>query len=216
MIDPEEQSPIEILIETAERVADIDERTLRDAKYPRTYRVEITEFRARRLMAIDMGAQTSSEIKEAINNEKLRGLTKLYDTFLINYTMHNGERKYSLTPVGRQALADFREQEELNLEDIADGEDTDEHTPWINTELSKGTYIALQLIDEFDGHPRTRDIDEDFIAHGFNSENDSIVVAPRISQLYHDHGYVDRPAEEPYRYWLTESGKQALADATDE
>ena len=85
--------------------------------------------------------------------------------------------------------------------------------PWEDTELNKSQYLALEVVSDADGHYTSSDLNGEYLnRNGLKaSESSTPKVAGRLSELY-NMGYVNRPPEQPYYYWVTDEGKALLND----
>jgi len=214
MSDRMDQRPIDILLEIADRVERIE--SLIEER--QDFRLDIgtdTRFRSVAEHIQDHQPCTSGDLNGDIVNNATRALTSMYYAGYVNRN-ESPPYEYTLSETGKLALQQARADEQSEL---SDHEGTEEQStdPWDATDLGRGKYIALRLVNEYDGHPLTGDIEEEYLDHGYESASEGCAVGARLSQLYSEdgEGYVDRPAEQPYRYWLTDKGRAVLADDTD-
>jgi len=210
MKNPEEESPIDILIEVAERVESIESTIKTNAEL----RLSLNEAEGAAAMLkyiqSNPGA-TSGDVKRDVSSVgHTRQLTKLY---YVGYVNRSDKKpyEYAITPKGKLALDELTSDQQSELPDHNDGEESHSEDPWDGTELCKGEYIALRLVNEYDGHPRSGDIEDEYLDHGYEAQSGNNAVAARLSTLYESDGdgYVDR-SPKPYQYWLTEKGKDVL------
>lgn len=156
----------------------------------------------------EIGPTNPKEIREKTNRDHVtRQLTALYRG---GYVDRNGNRRsyeYQVTKIGENYLdgVDIPEQNSTDQTKIENGKE-----PWELAGVSKSNYIAMKLVDEYDGHPRSKDIDARFRKFGYTSQED-IAISPYLSEV-HEKGYVGRPESKPYIYWLTEEGKKKLQE----
>ena len=145
------------------------------------------------------GPVHSKEIIENTPGGKSRILSRLYQGYLLDRQDQGQGYIYDVTELGERAFD--CQQSQLNEEES--------HEPWVGTPVNRSQYIAMKVVNDYDGHPRTSDVEEEFLSHGFESNTDSIAISSRLSDLK-DTAYVERTPEDPYRYWVTEAGKELL------
>jgi len=141
----------------------------------------------------------SKDITANTNCGKSRILSRLHQGYLVDREQDGTGYVYVVSELGEKAFDE--QQSEL---DESQGFD-----PWVGTPLNRSQYIALKVVENYDGHPKTSDVEDDFLSHGFESNTDSIAISSRLSDLI-DTPYIDRTPEDPYRYWVTEEGKELL------
>jgi len=153
------------------------------------------------IRALSTGEELSaSEISNRIETDSdiTRALINMYRSYLLDRDTR-GKNTYTLSEYGVKVAEGFNEQTELNPE------------PWESADISRAEYVTLELIHGYDGHPKSGDINQSYLdsTNADVKDTTSYAVCPRLSQLY-DDGYIDRPAQQPYRYWLTEKGESVL------
>jgi hypothetical protein len=202
MSDTQDADPEGVLYELAERVERI-ESLVQDQQ---EYRLDLskgTSLRKAAEFVEENPGCTSSELGDDVHNST-RILTRLYHSCYVD-RRPTTPYEYFLNERGRVALNRARSDEQSTLDDgYNDGED-ESPNPWDNFDIGEAEYLALELINEYDGNPRSKDIVDDFTGAGFSSAGNS------ISQLatLNTKGYVERTPK-PYRYWLTDDGKEIL------
>ena len=212
---------IEMIEGIAADVKDIKQQLSEDTvKNDVRINISSSERRTEMLRALsEMGEATAEEIKEHLNVEYdvTRTLTRFYETHIVNRRKIDGRYAYKLTDLGRNQLKIVNQQSKLdsvcdNDDTKKEEEETEEPDPWENTDLSESQYKALKAISEFDGRPTSEQANERYLEHGYPESENGTAISRRLSELFHDHGYVGRPPERPYVYWLTSEGREALND----
>jgi len=120
--------------------------------------------------------------------------------------------RYTLTDVGEELVGSW---DEMNMVNITLGND---RKPWDESVFTEREYLAIQVIIEADDSPTTTEVSEQY--NELRGINPDSVTTPLSSVLFDlkEKGYVDRTGVEPYRYWVTEKGRDeysALAKLED-
>jgi len=149
------------------------------------------------------GQMTVSEISEGMDNMPAitRSMTDLYRAYLVerDEKPNNVPNKYEINQNGEWVVESWTKQAEIG-----------ELNPWEQTELNRSQYIALELVAEYDGRPRSSEVNEDYLERtDANAHENGVAVGARLTELY-DMGHLGRPDYEPYIYWATESGRGIL------
>jgi len=202
----DDREPIDVLYSIEQEVSNLsNERCLEDLE-PRL-NPDPGELTYKVLHYIkENGPITSTELGNQLDCLQSRILSRLYQTFLVDREpVGNQEFSYSITPVGEKAL----ETEQVEL--INNGPQTVSTEPWVSTDLNRGEYYAIKLVNEHEDAPTPPEIEDRFQEYGYESNTDSLAVSARLSELKNTP-YVDRTPHEPYRYWVTEEGKELLED----
>jgi len=205
------QNPEAVLSEIADRVKRIESLVKNDQEL----RIDLESANNALTALEELNRRDTIQAKDLDHmcSSSTRTLSKLYYAGYVN--RRGDPYRYQLTEKGRLALQDAHGAEQSELPEASeetsnpDPEPEPDPDPWEDTELNESEYVALRCVDDHDGHPRSKDINEDFCSHGYKLGQQSVAVAARLSELY-KKGHVDRPADLPYRYWLTEKGKEAL------
>jgi len=162
---------------------------------------------------MDVQPATSTEIAENIDEGNItRSLTRLYHTYHLNRSEKNGNYEYETTALGEKYAESLEEQKKLD----STKQTEQEKPPWHDTDVCRGEYYALKAIHESDERKSSRELNERYceLLGTEPSNADSIKVAARLSELYEEdgEGYVGRPPNKPYVYWLTDKGRQLIND----
>lgn len=215
----EDEKPMQLLEETHSMLKDIyDSKTVvydwLESRLPPNQDTAYAEV----LQAVrDMGSATSTQIESDYDVENVsRTLTRLYQSYHLNRTKKGSGFEYQLTPLGVSFLELIEEQQTLQMNPEDEKPQAKVH-PWDNTDVNKGEYYALRAVQESEPHSTSGEINEHYLElSGYEeSDNDSIKVAARLTELYggdDEQGYVGRPPNQPYVYWLTDKGKAVLND----
>jgi len=199
----ETQSEKDVLEKMAERIKNIESFI----KNSREGRIDLSNGNSKKeaLLYIKENEPCgSTEVRENIQASRVTSmLTELYHAHYVNRCGQD-PLQYTLSEIGRRELQriDSDTEQQQTVDDIS-------LNPWETGDLNRGEYITLCLVSEHSGHPMAKDLKDDYAAEGYN--NDATSVAARLVELYNS-GYVDRPSEEPYRYWLTDKGRDELAE----
>jgi len=153
----------------------------------------------------------SRDIEEAIPNitGQTRQLTKLWHAGYVN-RIDDRPYNYFITPKGELALESQQANQSALNEHTDESVPSEKTKPWEEAEISKGQYHALELVNDYDGHPQSADIVDDWKELGYTPAKNSI---SQLSVLYQD-GYVDRTPK-PHSYWVAEKGNELLESAPD-
>jgi len=207
----DEREPIEVLYDIETNTEEI----LKNDSDPLSQlepRLSATNLRIRIIKElIDNEPITSQELQEAFEFDASSNIRKFYDTYLVNRSGSTGGGfTYEVTELGYK----FAEQYINNNDSNADV-DTEENSlslnPWDNSDVTRGEYYALKCVSDSSDSPRSKDINEHFvnISNLGEGKTNTKAVTPYLSTLF-GKGFVDRTPNQPYRYWLTEEGKQVL------
>jgi len=96
-------------------------------------------------------------------------------------------------------------------DETSDGKEVQE-SPWESLPVNMSQYNALKTVDEASGTPKSGDLNEDYAEKMGTDPRDKengFKISPRLSELYGE-GYVDRTPNHPFRYWVTDKGKELL------
>jgi predicted transcriptional regulator len=140
-------------------------------------------------------------------------ITKLWQAYLLDRTDET-PKTYRLTVRGENLIKEWEKQSTLDTHTLKSDSNTDqdpEPDPWDNTDLTRRRYQALNCVADFNGHPKSKDIDDKFCdVIGLEPERrNQYRITPYLTKLYRN-GYVERPPSKPYSYWPTDKGKDAL------
>lgn len=197
------QSEKDTLEEIAERIKSIESFI----KNNREGRIDLSKGRAKKdaLLYIKENEPCgSAEVQENIQaSDATSTLADLYHAHYVN-RHGQGPMEYTLSEIGRRELQlnDSDAEQQQTMDDIP-------RSPWETGDLNRGEYITLRLVSKHSGHPMAKDLKDDYAAEGYS--DDATSVAARLVKLYNS-GYVDRPSEKPYRYWLTDKGRDELGE----
>jgi DNA-binding transcriptional ArsR family regulator len=163
-------------------------------------------------MLYDSGGWLSStEIEDAMGFDVTRPLTRLFYQYLVN-RRRDGRYEYTISPLGVEVIEMHGEQTQLS-EDESQENVENSADPWDNTELNRSQYHALKVVSQVEGHNSAEALAEAYAKSGFAEYSNGIpAINARLSELF-KMGYVGRPPEQPYYYWVTDDGKQILNDA---
>jgi predicted transcriptional regulator len=143
-------------------------------------------------------------------------ITKLWQTYLLDRTDEK-PNTYRVSVRGENLIKEWEEQSTLDthvadtdIEKRQEPETETDRAPWIDTDLTRRQYIALSCVDEYDGRPRSKDIDDRFCDQiGVEYNGTSYKISRELTTLF-QNDYVGRPPKQQYVYWLTDKGKDAL------
>lgn len=206
----DESDPKETLEQIAEKVSRIESQLDNGTVPPEDDgpRMNLTERRKEALIAMsEHGPASSAELKKYLSHDNVSStLRKLYDAFYLN--LKDPESAvYELSDWGQQTIESTVEQTKLS------DNGGSERPPWKRAGIPRGQWVALKLIDGYNGDaPRTVDINSQYVERtGASNDGDAIAVSPRVTELYND-GLVDRTpkGKGKHRYWLTEEGHKVL------
>jgi predicted transcriptional regulator len=207
----DDRDPIEVLYSIEEKVEEATNTDPIEKLSPRinpdkgTNRYKLLEY------IRDNGWVEVSECKDLVGESTTRALTTLYYTYAVERRKNSDNKfEYNITPVGEKILS----KSQQTLSDVDEkGEKENEKRPWEAIGFPRLNYYALKCIYEANDAPRTSDINEEFLERSgaTRSKPSGPTVSSYVSKLYND-GYVDRTPSQPYRYWLTDDGKEVLND----
>lgn len=159
---------------------------------------------------------TSSEIAERVQNDVTRSLSTLWKSYEVDRvesdTITNGLYIYQINKLGERAFELAQEKEAIKDAKRKQAQLTQQKDPWQDADVGRSAYFAIQAIDEISGSPRSTDIDDKFLELSGLEEHNTKgpTVGPYLSQLIKQTEYIDRTPNIPYRYWVTEQGKELL------
>lgn len=200
----ESNEPREVLFDISSKVSEIHDRMDGDdlPSEPRS-KPNCGSKRHRIIEVLDTTTPMSSgELCDEMGGEDVTGaLRRLYDSYLVDRHHSGNSYKYEINRLGEKVLEGI--DDEQTEETLVD--------PWDGTDLNRGEYIAVKLVDEYDGHPRGKDLEKSYLEKMDRSESNSTAyrVSARLTNVFQG-GYVDRTPTQPYRYWVTEEGKEVL------
>jgi hypothetical protein len=87
-----------------------------------------------------------------------------------------------------------------------------EEPPWEGLPVTMGQYTALKTVFEASGTPKYKTLNEGYaekLDTDPRDKDNGPKISPRLSELYGE-GYVDRTPNQPFRYWVTDKGKELL------
>lgn len=202
-------------VETA--VADLDAETLPEDMPRASVTPGTVKYRAM-LIIRDEAPVTTDDLSD-VTAKEARPTSTLSDLY-VQGLVNRDESTPDDEPYIYTGLSCWGEQA---LEDIDDdGSQTtfaQELQPWDRVDLPKGQVVGLRIIAEYDGHPTSGDLIDDYESYGYTVNDDGTSVAAVLSKLYngdrdyHDGGFVDRTPWEPYKYTVSELGEELLRDA---
>lgn len=206
MSDTQGADPMDVLMDVVERVERI-ESLIKEQQNLRLNIGTNTRFRSVAEFVKDNQPCTSADLEGDVVNNATRALTTMY---YAGYVNRDGPRpyEYMLSETGKEALRKAREQEQSELPDHGDEKiESTSPDPWEGSDASESEYKAIKLVAEYDGHPQSPDIADEFEDFGYSTSGNSIA---QLSTAL-DKGYVDRTPE-PHSYWVTEKGEELLED----
>lgn len=155
----------------------------------------------------DAGPVTATDAEEVSDINVTREFTELFRAFALDREKNSyGNYEYEITVLGERVL----DSEQTSLDDPVCESEPD---PWEGRPINESQYWAIQIIDDISDAPRSAEINELFVERApvTHEKGHGSVVTPYLTQIHRD-GYVERTPTEPYRYWLTEKGKEVLGD----
>lgn len=212
-VDNDNREPIEVLYNIEDKVSQLDTDNTSLPDEPRF--VPSKEHGAYEALSIlkDGGKFTSTQLDETVSKQKVsRILSDLWKSYLVDRSESNtrtgGQYIYQINDLGNRAL----EIVEEHGKEPEQSQLTKEKEPWEDLDISRSMYYAMQAIDEQSDTPRAKDIDKRFLELSGLDEHTSVgpTVGPYLSKLAKNTEYVDRTPVQPYRYWVTEKGKEIL------
>jgi len=203
----DDREPIEVLYDIEKKIERVNDDPIsalepRIDPGPESNRYKLLEYIS------DNEPVSSGECESIAGESTTRALTTLYYNFAVDREMKNGSYEYTITPLGEKVLDGG--QSTLSESDTGTDQDSD---PWDGTPATKTTYYAIKCVAEADDAPRSVDITDEFERQSGSTIQDSSTpaVSPYLTAAY-KKGLVDRTPSQPYRYWLTEKGKDVLND----
>ncbi len=92
-------------------------------------------------------------------------------------------------------------------EDAADVAQTRNNNPWSEYDgVHRRDFLAVLAVREFDGHPKSRDLDETFTKLGYAKPNGQPAASSALTKAFKNE-LVGRTPKKPYRYWATGRGE---------
>jgi len=161
------------------------------------------------------GPCTSSDIAEAFDNgtDVTRPLTIMYRSYVIDRQTDGlqGHTKYVYSPnrLTKDAIDEVESQLEVTEGDTIEGDQTPPR-PWKETDVLKRSFLVTLLVDEYDGHPTSEDLEDGTQAFGYDGSETDSAASRALSNAFKD-GLVQRTPR-PHKYWLTEKGEEVTAD----
>jgi DNA-binding transcriptional regulator GbsR (MarR family) len=154
-----------------------------------------------------------SSIKEGTVSAQLSELWKVYLVDRDDKPPYH----YTASELGQQLIDEWEQQTTLdgesNKSDTPEVEESEKLKAWHKTDLTKRQYIALSCINEYDGRPKSKDIDDEFCERVKVTEtpSSSYKVSRELTALFKG-GYVGRPPSQPYFYWVSDKGSDVLEE----
>ena len=158
---------------------------------------------------------TSSDVSEGIEDDAdvTRPLTLMYRSYVIDRQADDSQRhnEYVYTPnrLTEDAIDEVESQLEVTGCDT-NGEDQTPPRPWIEADVLKRSFLVALLVDEYDGHPTSEDLEDGTQAFGYDGSKTDSAASRALSNAFKD-GLVQRTPR-PHKYWLTEKGEEVTAD----
>jgi hypothetical protein len=157
------------------------------------------------------GASSNDELSDNVEGNVTRAASNGYFAYLLDRKRPESTYLYEINEVGEEALRRSEEVSEARNPEVE--QDTLAPDPWEKADIAKGNFIALRCVADAEDAPRSTDIDERFRDEtDAPGDTNGPAVSPYLTNLF-DDGLVDRTPTRPYRYWLTEDGKEILSDA---
>jgi len=152
---------------------------------------------------------TSGELEDKTtekNSNVTRSLTNMYNAYLIDREDTSAGYIYRINRLGKGVLDEIDQQSEL-----ADTQEIETTNPWDDLDgIAENSWKTLNAVNDHEGHPRSKDLETVLNSNGIKHSGSNIPAAsPYLSKLFKS-GYVDRTPTQPYRYWLSEKGHDAV------
>jgi len=128
-------------------------------------------------------------------------LTRWYRWRLLDREKRDGVYHYELTPRGEVALQEA-EDSGTSENDVGGSKGTSSLEPWEDAPISRCKWVAIHLVDEYDGRPETKELQDEYIEYGFESKKS---LTSQVTRLHKD-GYLVRTPWQPYKYDISEKG----------
>ena len=85
-----------------------------------------------------------------------------------------------------------------------------EYKQYTDHDLNRGEACALMSVHETKGNPTTSEANDEYLNYGFGpTKGTGAAIAARLTELK-EKRLVDRTPNQPYRYWVTDKGKEAV------
>jgi len=211
----DDREPIDVLYSIEKLLEGIDQKMAYELP---DVRMNLTANRVEVLRFIDEhGPVSADEIKQNISQGSVTArVRELYDKYAVDREQRDGEYYYELSPIGERVANDHSLDEFSTESDgVDEQEEPEEADPWEFTPLTKSRYLALKAVCETKGNPKAAEAN-DLYCEYINADTEHYPsgarrIAGELSELNKTQ-YLNRAPNKPYRYWVTEEGKELLED----
>jgi len=208
----DDKDPKEILLDIHDRVKRLEDELIADD----AVRFDLDDnTKAHKVLQCvkNNPASTVKDVEEATGyNDASAQLTRWYRYRLLERDKKGGVYRYFINQRGVKALEGDHDAcydgHESDTTKRSPSEEPDEKSntqplqPWQDSPISRCKWIAIHLVEKYDGRPETTDLQDEYVQYGFDSKKS---LTSQVTRLYKD-GYLVRTPWQPYKYDISEKG----------